>query len=274
MRSLLTWPAALLAVLFCGITLQQWQLVRLHRQFSGQAAALAASQQQVADLTTQLGTANAARQLAANQPQLGRLAGNTAFWRENERRLMLSSYAGFLAQANLPADRLARLQDVLVERAEAVLDAKDIAEQAGIVNGTLEMQRAIVVATADLDREVAELLGPASPVRTQELATLTAQDEAVAAAPAPVENDSAYAPPAYAYAPAAVTAAPAYAVLESPAAYYPAEGVFYGNRRENRFRERPQGGREIFAVPIAAGTARPPVEPPSVRRPAKTAPAH
>jgi hypothetical protein len=261
----------LLAVLFCGMTLQQWQLARLRGQLARQGTMLETSQQQVADLTTQLATANAARMLAAGQNELRRQAADSAFWREDERRLMLSGYENFLAQANLPPGRLARLKDLLVERTESVFDAKDAAEQQGIADGTLEMQRAMALATADLDREIAGLLGPASDVRAQELASLAVQNEILAAAVNPAPQDQPLAPPAYAYAPDAGAAAPAYAVLETAPAYYAVSGVFYSPRRESRFNERAQPGRQLFPVPRPAGT-RPPVEPPSVRHPARTAP--
>ncbi len=280
MRSLLTWPMALLAVLFLGMTVQQWQLIRLRGLLAGQAASLDESRQHVADLTAQLTTADAARARAYAQNQFRRQAGDGAFWREDERRLMLSSYEGFLARMNLPPAQLARLKDLLVERAEAVFDAKDAAEQEGIAAGTLEMQRAMAFATADLDHEITGLLGPPSVDRTQELAALAAQNEAVAAAAEPAWAEAPLAAPDYAYAPAPIAAAPDYSAWQSsPAVYVPVEGVLYGVRREDRFRERPQEGRRLFEVPRAAGM--PPALGHSVVRsapprtePVRTAPVH
>ena len=109
MRSFLTWPMALAAALLAGLTLQQVQLVHLRRQLSAAGSGAAGNQDHISALTGQLAQADAAR-AATHGPIAARgSSGNRTFWREDERRLMLSSYADrFLAQANLPPSRMAR----------------------------------------------------------------------------------------------------------------------------------------------------------------------
>ena len=164
MRSPLTWLLAMLVALLCALGLQEWRLWRLERQLAGQGVALAEGRNQVAALTTELNTARSARgdalrARAAAELWPRRLAQNTAFWREDERRLLLSAYGDFLAQAQLPPATLGRLQDLLVERTEALADATDAAEREGFVAGSPEMAQATAAATGDLDREIAGLVG-------------------------------------------------------------------------------------------------------------------
>lgn len=183
MRSFLTWPMTLAAALLAGLTLQQVQLVHLRRALTQQGAALQESQDHISALTGQLAQADAAR--AAARSPLRRTGAETAFWRDDERRLMLSNYAGFLAQANLPPSRMARLKDLLVERAEALADAQDAATQGGIGEGTSEMARATELATEDVDREIAGLLGPAPGLRLPEAEPVAYAAPAAAVSPVP-----------------------------------------------------------------------------------------
>jgi hypothetical protein len=257
MRSFLTWPMALLATLFCGLTLQQWQLIHLRRQLAQQAVALTEGRQQISALTGQLAEAAAAR--AGARDPLRRPGVEGAFWREDERRLMLSGYAGFLAQANLPPGRS---------------DARDAASQQGIAEGTPDMAQATQLATADIDREIAGLLGT-SPTPFLPEAVPAVETPAYAAAPAyPVYLGAPPEAPAYAYLSAAPAAPAEQVAAESPAVeYVPVNGVYYIVRREGRFDERPLEGRRFVGGPRPP-EGRSPLERPRERFPVRTAPVH
>jgi len=256
MRSPIAWLVALLAALVCGMILQQWQLVRLRGQFVRQEASLAESQQRVADLSGLLASAEAARVRTGGRNQLRGPTEDSAFWRDDERRLMLSGYNGFLARANLPAGRMAQLKDLLVERAQAIFDAVDVAEQEGIADGTPEMRRATTFAIADLDRAIAALLGPASDAKLRELEAIADQDALLAAPAGPVFASALPAAPDYAD---VTEAAVPYAQIAADypvVDYLPVAGFSYGVARAGRFNQRPEPGRRLFEVPRPAGTGR------------------
>jgi hypothetical protein len=79
--------------------------------------------------------------------------------RADERRVILNEYRDILAQMNLAPDTAARLQDLLTDRVETVIDAQDAAVREGFAEGSAQMARAVSVAIAQEDRDIVGLVG-------------------------------------------------------------------------------------------------------------------
>jgi hypothetical protein len=146
-----------------------------------------------------------------------------AVLREDERRLILSQYRDALAQMNLPPATAARLQNLLEDRVEAVLDAEDADMRAGFAMGSAETSRTVAWAIADVDREIANLLStagfrPASPPSIQ-TPPAAPPDPAVTVVVAPAVAIEYAAPEAQ---PAAPNDTSAYPYLSYPYLYFPA----------------------------------------------------
>ena len=79
--------------------------------------------------------------------------------RADERRVILNQYRDVLAQMDLPPATASRLQNLLTERIEAVLDAEDAAVREGFAEGSTETVRTVTLAMAEVDREITNLVG-------------------------------------------------------------------------------------------------------------------
>jgi hypothetical protein len=79
--------------------------------------------------------------------------------RSDERRVILDEYRDVLSQMNLPPETAARLQDLLADRVETVLDAQDAAVRVGFAAGSSQMARAVSLAIAQVDRDIVGLVG-------------------------------------------------------------------------------------------------------------------
>jgi hypothetical protein len=64
-----------------------------------------------------------------------------------------------------PQRAIDRLKTLLIEREQAVADARDAAADLGIPSRGAEMRAAVALATADLDRSIAQLIGPEAAAR-------------------------------------------------------------------------------------------------------------
>jgi len=181
MRATLVWIIALFAALSWVVCWEEWQIVRLRREEMGLLADLRASQGQVGELRDILQLAEKRqRRTAAQVGAIARLQEEAAasrvrrdqespaLGRKDLRRIILSQYSDSLARLNLPPETLARLKDLLVARGEALLDARDAAASEGIADNSAEMAEAANEATADLNRDIADLLGGDAYARLQE----------------------------------------------------------------------------------------------------------
>jgi len=72
--------------------------------------------------------------------------------RTDERSVILDEYRDVLAQMNLAPETASRLQDLLADRVETVLDAQDAAVRVGFAEGSAQMARAVSMAIAQVDR--------------------------------------------------------------------------------------------------------------------------
>jgi hypothetical protein len=79
--------------------------------------------------------------------------------RADERRVILNEYRDVLSQMNLPPEMATRLQDLLADRVETVLDAQDAAVRVGFAEGSSQMARAVSLAIAQVDRDIVGLVG-------------------------------------------------------------------------------------------------------------------
>ena len=75
------------------------------------------------------------------------------------RRDALRNLGDRLARLNLPPDKLAQLENLLVERTLAASDAAAAAHDAGLVEGTAEYYKATVDAQKDVETEIDALIG-------------------------------------------------------------------------------------------------------------------
>jgi len=139
---------------------QRSQILSLRREVD----TLRQSQQELADLAYGGGEGKfgASVRLAASHPATGlrRAEDPEAVFRAQERRLILDQYRDVLAELNLPPATASRLQDLLTDRVETVLDAEDAAKREGFAEGSAEMAQAITVAIATFNRQIGEILGP------------------------------------------------------------------------------------------------------------------
>lgn len=170
-----------------------WQRTEIAR-LRADAARQQASLEQLSDRIAAAEDAQARaedRMAAIAVAALSRRAPAT-FAREAERRLILSRYRDLLAELSLPAATRARLEDLLVDRVETVLDAEDAGEREGIAEDSPAMTSAELQAVAGVDRAIVELLG------SREAALLAAPAGSSAAAP---EVQVAVSPPVVVVAP-------------------------------------------------------------------------
>jgi hypothetical protein len=79
--------------------------------------------------------------------------------RADERRLILDQYRDVISQLNLPPETASRLQDLLTDRVETVLDAQNAAIRVGFAEGSAETARAVALAVAGVDRDIMSLVG-------------------------------------------------------------------------------------------------------------------
>jgi hypothetical protein len=79
--------------------------------------------------------------------------------RADERRVIVDEYRDVLSQMNLPPETASRLQDLLTDRVETVLDAQDAAVRVGFAEGSAQMARAVSMAIAQVDRDIVGLIG-------------------------------------------------------------------------------------------------------------------
>ena len=78
---------------------------------------------------------------------------------EQRRRNILGQYGPLLASLNLPADQVAKLKDLLVERSQAEEDAQQAAKAAGLTQGTPAWRDAIKQAQTAVEDEMAAVTG-------------------------------------------------------------------------------------------------------------------
>ena len=172
MRATLVWIIALFAALSWVVCWEELQIVRLRNHTSALAAQLRASEGQAQELRTRLEAdeklqlrgaeqlvALARLQEEATAARLRRDQDSPAVARKDLRRIILGQYREALAGLSLPPESLARLKDLLTARGEALLDAHEAAAREGLADGSPEMAEALNQASADLDREIAKLLG-------------------------------------------------------------------------------------------------------------------
>jgi hypothetical protein len=79
--------------------------------------------------------------------------------RADERRIILDQYKDVLSQMDLPKETATRLEDLLTDRVETVLDAQDAAEREGFAEGSAQMARAVGLAIEQVDRDIVGLVG-------------------------------------------------------------------------------------------------------------------
>jgi hypothetical protein len=152
-RSTLSWvvlPIIAAGAVFCW---QRSQIVHLRAQVANQGEALAA-------ISNRMDGAGRVRTARATEVGLSRGAGGPATdARADERRLILDEYRDVLAQMDLPPETASRLQDLLTDRIETVLDAQDAATREGFAEGSAQMARAVGLAIAQVDRDIVGLVG-------------------------------------------------------------------------------------------------------------------
>ena len=145
---------------------QRSQNAALRAQIAEQGEALQNNQRRVEDLSLQLiaqnrkGVARAPRHLSASAVGLRPSDNDSAAAKADERRVIMDQYSDVLAQMNLSPATASRLQDLLTDRIEAVLDAQDSAREEGFADGSAETARAVALAVDEVDRDLATLVGP------------------------------------------------------------------------------------------------------------------
>lgn len=256
MRTTLIGVGFLLAAGAAVFTWQRRQIIQLRGQVVDQAAAIASNERNVDDLS-RLVAWSAARPSRALAPlRTGapiRTEDADGMLREDERRLIANQYRDVLAQMNLPPDTTARLQGLLEDRIEAVLDAEDAAKQEGFAEGSAEMSSAVALAIAYVDRDITRLLGADG---SQRLNRLTFGPEPAEPAPPTVVTVvvNSAPEPQYAAPPAEAYSAPdeTYASSGFPSALYytypVVPAVYVGSGRhggERPFRPVGIGGRPV-----------------------------
>lgn len=236
---------------------QRSQIVGLSGQLNRQDQALARQQDRIDELVSGSEThphASGVRGGGWSSPAL----------RADERQLILEQYRDVLAQMNLPPETATRLKNLLTDRIAAVLDAEDAAVQAGFAEGSAQTVRAVSLAVAESDREMAALVGaeglrrldgwsgPAQPA----IATATVAPAAVNVfvsnnAPIGGYADTSEVAPADAY-PSDYAAAPYYSSGWYGPVVYPYYGVAYGRGGAIR------GSRALGAGRPGSGRSFPP----------------
>jgi hypothetical protein len=242
-RSTFAWVAILAAAGTGVFWWQRSEIVSLRSQVARQGDALE-------NLIGASRERNSAPGLLASARTAGlrRWDDNSAALRADERRVILDQYRDILAQMNLPPATASRLQDLLTDRVEAVLDAQDAAMREGFAEGSAETAQAVTLAITEVDREIANLVGPNGNRVLDGLPPMVSPQPAVMpepAAPVSVVNVVVQTPPAPYYAdPTAPAAVADTSSLYSayPDGYYPVTALLIGGV------SRPFGGLRTGAV--------------------------
>jgi uncharacterized protein (UPF0335 family) len=247
-RSTLAWVAILVLAGLGVFGWQRSQIVRLRAQVARQGDALEDNQRRVEDLSQLVEAASGRGTDAPAWPaslrvrKTDRSDENSAALRADERRVILDQYRDILSEMNLPPETASRLQDLLTERIETVLDAEDAAVRVGFAEGSAETARAVTLAVADVDRDIANLVGAEGIRRIDGLPETAPPEPSVVVvqppAPAPtvvtVVVESPGAPSSYADADAAPAVSDA-AVAYAPYFYYPIAGFISAPRALRSF---------------------------------------
>jgi hypothetical protein len=186
-RTTLVWIIGLFAALAWVVCFEQIQIVRLRREAARQSARLEDVRgqadrlgQRLLEIEGRQAGADARVAVLSRREVAGSVDASladrlrrddeaAAFWRKDERRMVLAKYREVLEQMNLAPDALARLKDLLVARSEAPLDAREAARKEGVADNAPEVAEASDQATADVDREIEQLLGGSDYARFQSL---------------------------------------------------------------------------------------------------------
>jgi hypothetical protein len=156
-RSTVSCIVAILVLGAAGIfSWQRSQIVHLREQVARQGdvlddLSLRADRERASDAPAMLVSTRAR---AARPADVGLMAA-----RADERRVILNEYRDVLAQMNLAPETAARLQDLLTDRVETVLDAQDAAIREGFAEGSAQMARAVGLAIAEENRDIVGLVG-------------------------------------------------------------------------------------------------------------------
>jgi hypothetical protein len=137
-----------------------------------------------------------------------------------------------------PSSPLDQLKELLIERQEAIADARDASAEVGIAEGSPDLDRAILLATEDLDRAIIKLAGPAAGSQLTQYIPRATLPPDVRVAPAPASPVASPSPAYVAAQPANIfvnVAAPAPVVVyeappaaESFAPPYGPQQIIYG----------------------------------------------
>jgi hypothetical protein len=158
MRSTLTCVAVLILAGGAVFFWQRSQIVHLRAQVARQGDALEGIAYRLDASIPHAGGASALSH--ATRAQTRRDVDDAgALARADERRVILDEYRDVLARMNLPPETASRLQDLLTDRIETVLDAQDAAVREGFAEGSAEMARAVGVAITQVDRDILGLVG-------------------------------------------------------------------------------------------------------------------
>ena len=224
----MAWVAFLIVAGAGVIAWQQIQIAQLRAQVARQADANGHPN----DREVRLSPTSPVSTVAAKVNGLRRYVDNRAEVRANERRIILDQYRDVLTEMNLPTATALRLQDLLTERIESVLDAEQAASEQGYTWGSDETARAVMFAIAGTNQEIVRLVGLEAERRLDGL--LPSASPEVVIVPEPATSPAfvtvvVQAPPAPSYAdaltPADIPAAyPGY----YPYATYPLPGVVLG----------------------------------------------
>lgn len=155
---------------------QRSQISHLRAQVSAQGAA-------IEDLSLRLAGDDRGAPARADGPRT--LGDARDALRADERRLILDQYRDALSQLDLPPETAARLQFLLTDRVETMLDAENAAIRVGFAEGSAETARAVALAVAGVDRDIVSLVGAEGIRRIDGLPTMSTPEPEVA--PAPVQ---------------------------------------------------------------------------------------
>jgi len=210
MRSTVAWVVVVLLV-FAGANLfwwQHYQIATYRAQLAEQDQALTGRSMRPSGYAHGSASSSVAWSPHSARSGLTRADLNPNDQHAEDRNLILDQYRETIAQLNLPPATASRLEDVLAERVQAVLDAEDAARREGYAAASAVAQQAVAMAIAQEDQRIVQLIGLAGE------RSLDAQGSAVQPAiqvlpPAPVIVNVMSAPaaaPDYSSAPVAAAA--------------------------------------------------------------------